>query len=343
MTTTPPQTPPAAATAPALPQRKLTPTQGLIAAVVTISIWTAFIVVARAFAQRSLAPFDIAFLRFVGAAIVLVPWGIYLNRRYHLRGWLGVSPLSWRLSAGVGLFGSLGYALLAYAGFVYAPAAHASVLMPGSLPLWTALLSAAVLGVAITRSRALGLALIVAGDLMVGGASLARAFDGGDVWRGDLLFMCAASTWACYSVLARKYALDAVHATIAISVFAVLSFVPIYGALVLLHWIPSGLWTAPWTEIVFQMLMQGGGSVVISGISFTLMIGHFGPVRSTMLTALVPGLSAFAAVLFLGEPLGWNLLAGLALVSLGIVAGVRTSAAPSAAPKTVPQTAPKTT
>ena len=53
------------------------------------------------------------------------------------------------------------------------------------------------------------------------------------------------------------------------------------------------------------------------------MIQHFGPVRSTMITALVPGLSALGAVLFLGEPLHWNLAAGLALVTLGILFGVR--------------------
>ena len=48
-----------------------------------------------------------------------------------------------------------------------------------------------------------------------------------------------------------------------------------------------------------------------------------------MITALVPGLSAFGAVVFLGEPLNWNLAAGLALVTLGILFGVR-AAAPDA-------------
>jgi drug/metabolite transporter (DMT)-like permease len=73
--------------------------------------------------------------------------------------------------------------------------------------------------------------------------------------------------------------------------------------------------------------------VVISGITFMKMVQVFGPVRSTMLTALVPGLSATGAVIFLGEPLGLNLIAGLALVTLGIVVGVRAAsmAAPAAA------------
>ena len=67
------------------------------------------------------------------------------------------------------------------------------------------------------------------------------------------------------------------------------------------------------------------GSVVISGITFTKMIQYFGPVRSTMFTAIVPGSSALGAVYFLGEPLSWNLWVGLALVTCGILFGVRSA------------------
>lgn len=73
---------------------------------------------------------------------------------------------------------------------------------------------------------------------------------------------------------------------------------------------------------MFQAVFQGVGTVVISGTTFTLMVRHFGPVRSTMITAIVPGLSALGAVLFLGEPLHWNLMVGLALVTCGILFGV---------------------
>jgi drug/metabolite transporter (DMT)-like permease len=87
--------------------------------------------------------------------------------------------------------------------------------------------------------------------------------------------------------------------------------------------LPSHLAQASWAEIAFQAAFQGVGSVVISGITFTQMIRSFGPVKSTMITALVPGLSAMGAVIFLGEPLSWNLWAGLALVTCGILFGVR--------------------
>ncbi|MDO8447229.1 MAG: DMT family transporter [Rhodoferax sp.] len=310
-------------------------TIGLAAAVVTVLIWTSFILIARASADPArggtLTPFDIAFCRIVGASLVLLPWGAWLVRRDRALGvgqssLLGLSPLSLRVTATVGLFGGLLYALLAYSGFVFAPALHASVLMPGSLPLWTALLAALVLHDRITPLRALGLGLIVLGDLLVGGASLLRAFDGGEVWKGDVLFMVAALCWSTYSVLARRHALDAVRATIAITAFAFVIYVPVYAALVLGQVVQGHVFTAPLREVLFQTVFQGWGSVVISGITFTKMIQHYGPVRSTMITALVPGLSALGAVLFLGEPLFWNLAAGLALVTMGILFGVRAAA-----------------
>ncbi len=304
---------------------------GVLAAVVTVVIWTSFIVIARASADPArggvLNPFDIVYARIVGASLILAPWGWWLVRRDRAtQAWAGsllsLSPLPLRQTLAAGFFGGLLYAMLAYSGFVYAPAGHASVLMPGSLPLWTALLAMAFLGERITLARAIGLALIVVGDLLVGGTSLLHALDGSGVWRGDVLFILAAMVWSAYSVLVRKWALHAVRATIAITMLALLTYVPVYTALLLLQWVPGQVLVAPWPDVVFQMFFQGIGSVVVSGMTFTKMIQHFGPVRSTMITALVPGLSAISAVMFLGEPLGWNVLAGLTLVTLGIVFGV---------------------
>ena len=313
-------------------------TVGLLAALVTVLIWTAFIVVARASADPARAPsmgsLDILFARLLGAGAILLPMGWWLTQTQRARQreaglpptagslW-GLSPLPLRTTVLTGLFGGLLYGLAAYSGFAYAPAAHASVLLPGSLPLWTAVLAIYVLGERISGSRAVGLLCIVAGDLLVGGASLLHALDGSGVWRGDLLFILASFVWSCYSVLVRKHGLQAVHATTAITVFGFLVYVPSYLLLVGLGLLPGRVFSAPLHDVLLQMLMQGVASVVVSGISFNMMIRAYGPVRSTMLTAVVPGLSALSAALVLQEPLPWNVLTGLALVTLGIVFGVR--------------------
>lgn len=303
---------------------------GLIAALVTILIWTSFIVIARASASHNLLPLDIAFLRILGAGSVLLPWAWWIMRPQRHAGenvgsLLGLSPLPIRITIIGGLFGSFIFSMLSYSAFFFAPAAHGSVLMPGSLPLWTTLMAWIMLSQSISKVRAIGLACIVLGDLLVGGSSLLKAFDGGEVWKGDLMFMCAASCWSFYTVLVRREGLDAVRATMAVTAFSCVSFLPLYALIAWLGLIPSHLGTAPWEELVFQALFQGIGSVVISGISFNMMVRHYGPVRSTMMTAVVPALSAISAVILLNEPMYWNLMAGLALVTCGILFGVRKS------------------
>jgi drug/metabolite transporter (DMT)-like permease len=316
--------------------KRLSPkTIGIASAVITIAIWTSFIVVARFMALKSLTPLDIVFCRIVGAALVLLPWGYFLVRKMRAENpaadtSLWISPLPLKLTVLLGLFGGVGYAVLAYTAFIYAPAAHGSVLMPGLLPLTTALLSVLLLGESLSKERKLGLLLIFCGGLLVGGASIWQAYadsaSGSQVWKGDVLFVTASSCWAFYTVLCRKHRLDAVPTTIAVIVFCVLAFLPVYALLVASGVLVSKLASAPLWEILFQTFWQGMGSVVISGIAFTQMIRYFGPVRSTMLTAIVPGLSALGAVIFLGEPLGVNLIMGLSLVTLGIVVGVRAAA-----------------
>ncbi len=314
-------------------------TVGIACAVITITIWTSFIVVARFMALKSLTPLDIVLCRFIGAGMVLLPWGYFMVRKMRANGqgeqtWLGLSPLPLRTTLLVGTFGGVGYAVLAYSAFVFAPAAHGSVLLPGMLPLSTALFSVWLLNEHLSKGRVTGLAMILGGALLVGGVSLFKAVFGVDgssqVWKGDVLFVCASTCWAFYAVTCRKHALGAVPATIAVIVLCVITYIPVYALLVGTGMLRSQLASAPWGEIIFQAAWQGGGSVVISGITFTKMVQYFGPVRTTMLTAIVPGLSALGAVVFLSEPLYWNLIAGLLLVTLGIVVGVR--AASQAAP-----------
>ncbi len=314
---------------------------GIAAAVVTIIIWTSFIVIARLMALKSLAPLDIVLCRFVGAAAVLLPWGYLIVRKMKVdrlayrpgQTWLGLSPLPFRTTALIGSVGGLAYAVFVYNAFVYAPAAHGSVLMPGLLPLSTALLSVWLLKERLGAGRITGLSMILAGAVLVGGVSIFNAAFGtesaGKTFIGDILFVCTSTCWAFYAVTCRRYALGAVPATIAVIVFCAVTFIPAYGLLVWAGILQSKLASAPWSEIMFHTVWQGVGSVVVSGITFTKMIEYFGPVRTTMLTAVVPGLSALGAVIFLSEPLYWNLIAGLLLVTLGIVVGVRSSAKPA--------------
>jgi drug/metabolite transporter (DMT)-like permease len=302
-------------------------------AALTIVIWVGFIIIARGSAHGSLTSLDIATLRVLGASSALVPAGVWIN---HLRraqsadepqklesSFGGISPLGLKLTVQMGISGGFLYAVFSYSGFFYAPAAHASVLLPGSLPLWTSLLAWIIIGDTLSWQKIVGLILIFIGDLVVGGPSLLSIFSDPNVWVGDLLFMLASFSWSFYSVLVRRHNVQAVHATTAITVFALFSFVPLYVFLCMAGFLKSNLWVAPIDAILFQFFFQGVFSVAISGITFNKMIRYYGPVRSTMITAVVPVLSGLGASFFLSERMTWTVMMGLGLVTVGILFGIK--------------------
>jgi drug/metabolite transporter (DMT)-like permease len=296
---------------------------GVACALAVVAIWTSFILVARVSARHSLTAFDIAFVRFAFSGLVVLPFA--LRRWGALRSGLG-GDLARARGAALAFIAGVGYCVLAYSAFFFAPAAHAAVLMPGSLPLWTAVFAVFLLGERLTAWRVAGLACIVAGDVLVGGSSLLQAFDGSDTWKGDLLFLAAGMTWSVYGVLCRRWQVGAVDATMAIALGTLVAYVPLYALAVGAGWVPSGLAAASWREIGVQAVFQGGLSMLVAGIAFTQVVATFGPVRTTMMTAFVPSLAALAAVPLLGEPLGVAALGGLVFVTAGLLLGLRSPA-----------------
>ena len=176
----------------------------------------------------------------------------------------------------------------------------------------------------------LGLAFVVTGALMVGGLALTSALQGGTVWVGDVLYLLTPLTWSIFTSLGRRWRIGPVEATIAVAVFSALVFGVPYLALALAGVVHSGFAQAAWSEIALQALLQGVMGAIVSGIGFMKMVQVFGPVRATLFTAVVPGVSAAAAVVFLDEPLTWMLVAGLVCVTIGIVVGVGRAASPAA-------------
>ena len=303
---------------------------GVACAVGVLAIWTSFILIARFSAQRTLGPFDIAFVRYVFSGLVVLPIVMWRWRWWLAQ--LAADPrVALQRAAVLAALAGIGYCSLAYSGFFYAPVSHAAVLLPGSLPLYTALAAVLLLGERLSRMRLLGLATIVAGDLLVGGSSLLQAFDGGQTWKGDLLFMGATITWALYSVLCRRWQLGAVPATFAVALGCLVSFVPLFALGAATGLLPTRLPAAPWSEIAWQAVYQGGLSMLVAGIAFTQVVKTFGPVRTTMITALVPVLAALSAVPLLGEPLTTVTLLGLVCVTLGLLVGLRAATLPRTA------------
>src|SRR3954470_12178250 len=128
--------------------------RGALYGLAAVSIWAGWIVVARLGLRTALTPWDIAALRFGVAGLLLLP--------YLLRQGLALDRLGWRGVAAI-VIGGGAPVLLANAGLLFAPAAHAGALFPGVMPLFVAGLAAAILHEPFTAAKKLGFALILPG------------------------------------------------------------------------------------------------------------------------------------------------------------------------------------
>jgi drug/metabolite transporter (DMT)-like permease len=298
---------------------------GVVCAIGVLLIWTSFILIARVSAKGHLSPFDIAFVRFAFSGLIALPV-IFWRRDWLLKQLAPNRRVAVHRAAALTVTAGVGYCSFAYSGFFFAPVSHAAVLLPGSLPLYTAVFAALLLGERFGRARLIGLAAIVAGNLLIGSTSLLQALDGDHTWKGDVLFLCASMSWALYSVLCRRWHLGALPATCAIAIGCLVSYVPVFAFAAATGLVPTQLTSAPWSEIVFQAVYQGGISMFVAGVAFTQVIKTFGPVRTTMITAVVPVLATISAVPLLGESLTAVGGAGLVSVTLGLLIGVRAQA-----------------
>jgi drug/metabolite transporter (DMT)-like permease len=280
---------------------------GWIAVAATICIWTGFILVSRAGGKGLLTGWDVAALRFgVGGLVAL-----FFLRRVEL------PPI--RVIALFSVFGGIGYAVTVYTAFRLAPAAHASVLMPGALPFATAVIAWLWLKQAPSRLQRVALGLVFAGIVLTAADTLSHGAQiTGLQLIGDALFLCGSSAWAMFTLLLRRYPMPPLAATVATTLGSAVVYLPLWWL-----FLPSTLGQAPAAEIAMQAVYQGVLVVFVAMLLYTFAVRRLGPQPVALMMAVVPGLSALAAVPVLGEPLSLLALAGLAAVTAGAVIGAR--------------------
>ena len=280
---------------------------GLIAAFFAICIWAGFILVSRHGGKSVLTGWDVTALRFgVGSLIAL----FFLPR---------VTLPPYKVILLFSAFGGIGYSVVVYAGFRMAPAAHASVLLPGSLPFATAVIAWLWLRQIPSPAQRIALLLVFIGitftaaDTLYHGAHLT-----GIQMIGDLLFLCGSSSWAVFTLLLRRYPMPPLTAAVTTTLGSAILYLPVWWL-----FLPSTLSQAPVAEIAVQAAYQGVLVVFVAMMLYTFAVRSLGGQTVTLLMAIVPGVSALAAVPVLGEPLSLFTLAGLGAVTMGAVLGAR--------------------
>jgi drug/metabolite transporter (DMT)-like permease len=275
---------------------------GAAAALAAALIWGSWIVVTRLGVTTTLAPPDVAFLRFGIPAVVLLP--VLLREGLALKR-IGIARTALMI-AGSGL----PFFLVSSAGMQFAPASHAGALLPGTMPLFVALLAALLEGERFSRGRVAGFGLVVAGVLAIGGYHLLLGNTG--AWRSDLLFLGGAFLWALYTLAFRRAGIGAWHAAALINAYSIIGLLPLY------LWTGSQLPETSWPELGLQSLSQGLLSGIVALLAYGIAVRRLGAPRAAVFISLTPVIAALIAIPVLGEWPDAATAIGIATATFGV-------------------------
>jgi drug/metabolite transporter (DMT)-like permease len=292
---------------------------GVACGVVSVLLFSSFTLVSRLGFSSSLTLPDIAALRFGIGGLLLLP----VLLRY------GLAGVRWRDAAGLALFGGLGFALVAYAGFALAPAAHGAVLLHGTLPLFTFVILSLTSSQASTGYRRFGILLIAAGILLMAydswaGATLRQL-------AGDGFLLLASLFWSAYGVLARRLGLPPAQGAAIVAVVSMCCFLPVYAFLP-----GKALFLVGGRELLLQAVVQGVLIGAVSIFVYTRAVAALGPAVTALFTAAVPCVTTLAAMPLLSEYPSHVGSIGVGVVTLGMAVILRPREKQIAPPQSLP-------
>ena len=284
---------------------------GILCGLLTAIIWGVQSVVSRHAMLIDLTPADVTILRFTSAAAVLLPWALRHMRPFPVGslGW----PRAWVMAL---LIGPL-YSLILVGGASFAPALHSSIISPGLIQVFTALLIFLVTGERAGRMRLIGLGIIVLGIGIFSRDALAMTPSRPDAWIGDLLFVLIAFLWAIFGLLARRWGVSSLEVTAA----SCLLSVPLLAIVALA--LPIHMSRAPFAELLLQALYQGVLVGVVALYLYARSVATLGAARATLFLPLVPVATAAASALLLAEVPSPTEIVGMAIVVSGMLIAFR--------------------
>ena len=292
------------------------PSGARIALLTACALWAVSFVATKV-ALEAAPPMVVVSLRLLISAACFLPWLLAVGRGRTdgtpwgiggARGWLRIFSLS--------LLGTGLHYGLQTVGLQYTTASRAS-LYAVTAPITILLLSAVFLGERITRRKALGVTLAVAGVLVVMGIDTLTALQLDAYVIGDLLVLVSIVMWGLFTVFGKR-------ATDQLGALRVTALVTVIGA----------LWMAPigWIEMrrtgfsLARMQLDSWLAVAFLGVgcSFLATFLYFVALERTesqkvgVYLYTIPPMTAVIAALYLGEVISVDLVIGAILVIAGV-------------------------
>jgi len=277
---------------------------GVLAAIASSGLGGASVGATR-YLVGSIDPLATGAFRFGIGFLILAPIALLQGSRWPLRrDWPGV--------AGLGLLFFGLFPILFNASLIFTTAARGALAL-SSLPLLTLVVGAALGVETLTARKTAGVLIATIGVAVALLSGLADAPPG--AWRGDLLMICAALSMALYSLWSKPFIgrSDPIpFTTIGMGVGGV-CLVIIAGA--------AGSFAPVGDFAAAQWLAVAYLGVFGSALTFYLWafaLGRTTPTRVAISVTVNPITASFVGAALLGEPIGWNLIAGIVTVFLGI-------------------------
>lgn len=270
--------------------------------------WAGNFVLGRA-VKASIPPIGLAFWRWSIALAVMLPFALP-----HLRAQWPLVRANWRPLAVCGILGVSCFNTFVYIGLHSTPAINA-LLVNSVIPVLIVVLSRMLAYTPVTRLQAGGVALSLAGVVII----ICRADTGLllslHINRGDLWVLLAVVSWAFYTFLLRKRPAGLHPLSFLCSIVAI-------GLCVLA---PFYVWEASGGARVGTDLATCGSILyvglfpsILAFIFWNQAVGEVGPSKAGLFLHLMPVFGAILSFLFLGESLHLYHLGGMGLIFAGI-------------------------
>jgi drug/metabolite transporter (DMT)-like permease len=218
----------------------------------------------------------------------------------------------WAYVVALALVGVVGYNLCFNLGLAQVEATRASLIVPTN-PAVTAALAWLLLKEPMDATRALGIALCVAGALWILSRGDPSAFLALDFSAGELLLVAAIFLWSAYTLLGRLALVRVpplVLTAYAMLVGGALLAIPAWFEHQSLRGVPWRSWAALAYLVPF--------ATVLPFVWFWQGVRAIGAARAAQFINLCPPIAVAESILILGEPFTPALLAGTALVVAGL-------------------------
>ncbi|MFA5141181.1 MAG: DMT family transporter [Elusimicrobiota bacterium] len=264
--------------------------------------------IATKVALAAVPPLTVVSLRLAVSGACFLPW---LFRR-----WRSIrSGGLWRL-LGLSLVGTTLHHGTQTVGLQFTSASNAS-LYAATCPICIALIAAVFLGERITRRKAAGIALALAGVLVVLGLGTLRSFDARGHLLGDALVFVSIFLWGVFTVFGKSAGAE-------MGAFELIGAATVLGALLsapagLLEMSSRGFSLASiparaWGGILFLGVACG----FLANLLYFLALDKLETGKVGVYLYTIPPMTYAAAAVILGERAGPNLLVGSSLVLAGV-------------------------